>query len=78
MRFQILSTAKPPANLTITETVVAPLSTEVVSVLLDIDAFVQGLDETAGTAWQIIERPRHEKNFAFESSITDATRKLIL
>jgi uncharacterized protein (TIGR04255 family) len=49
----------------------------VVSVLLDIDAFVQGLEVTAETGWRIIERLRHEKNSAFEYSITDATRKLI-
>ena len=56
----------------------APFIPEVVSVLLDIDAFVQGLDATPEAAWQIIERLRHEKNTAFESSISDATRKLIL
>jgi uncharacterized protein (TIGR04255 family) len=77
LRFQILIAGNPPANLTITETGVAPFSPEVVSVLLDIDAFVQGLEVTAETAWQIIERLRHEKNSAFEYSITDATRSLI-
>jgi uncharacterized protein (TIGR04255 family) len=78
LRFQLLIAGEPPANLTITEMGVAPLTPGVVSVLLDIDAFVQGLDVTAGTAWQIIERLRQDKNFAFESSITDATRELIL
>ncbi len=78
LRFQMLIAGDPPANLTITETGVAPFSPDVVSVLLDIDAFAQGLAVTAEAAWEIIERLRHQKNAAFECSITDATRELIL
>jgi uncharacterized protein (TIGR04255 family) len=78
LRFQILIPGDPPANLRITEVGVTPLSPDVVSVLLDIDSFVQHLDVTSDAAWEIIEHLRHEKNSAFESSITDATRKLIL
>ena len=75
----MLIAGDPPANLTITETGVAPDSVpDVVSVLLDIDAFAQGLAVTAEAAWEIIERLRHQKNAAFECSITDATRELIL
>lgn len=78
LRFQLLVAGQPPANLTITETGVAPASPEVASVILDIDAFVQSLHATSESAWEIIERLRDEKNFAFESCITDATRSLIL
>jgi uncharacterized protein (TIGR04255 family) len=64
--------------LTITETGVAPARSDVVSILLDIDVFVQGIEVPGADAWQIVERLRHEKNSAFESSITDATRNLII
>jgi len=77
LRFQILIAGEPAANLTITETAMVPLTPNVVSILLDIDAFVQGLEAKPEAAWQIIERLRDEKNLAFESCITDATRKLI-
>jgi uncharacterized protein (TIGR04255 family) len=78
LRFQLLTAGEPPARLTITETGLEPANPDVVSILLDIDAFVQGIEVAGPTAWQFIERLRHEKNSAFESSITDATRKLIL
>jgi uncharacterized protein (TIGR04255 family) len=43
LRFQLLLPSEPPGNLTITETGVAPVSPDVVSVILDIDAFVAGI-----------------------------------
>lgn len=78
LRFQLALAGEPMANVTITETGVAPASPDVVSVILDIDAFARSLRATSKDEWEIIERLRHEKNFAFESCITDATRKLIL
>jgi uncharacterized protein (TIGR04255 family) len=78
LRLQIVFAGDPPAKVTITEMVVTPFTPDVVSVLLDIDAFVQGLDISTDAAWPIIERLRHEKNSAFEYSISDATRQLIL
>jgi uncharacterized protein (TIGR04255 family) len=78
LRFQLVLAGEPMANVTITETGVAPASPDVVSVILDIDAFARSLQATSEDAWKIIERLRDEKNFAFESCITDATRKLIL
>lgn len=77
LRFQLVLDGEPQSNLTITETGVAPVSPDVVSLILDIDTFVQSLHATSDGAWQIIERLRDEKNFAFEACITEATRKLI-
>jgi uncharacterized protein (TIGR04255 family) len=78
LRFQLGIDGSPRTMLTITETGVAPTSPDVVSVMLDIDVFAQGLDVTVEEAWNIIERLRDQKNHAFESCITDEARKLIL
>jgi uncharacterized protein (TIGR04255 family) len=77
LRFQLLLGGSPPARMTITETGVQPAGPDVVSILLDIDAFVQGVEVAAPAAWEILERLRHEKNSGFEWSITDAARLLI-
>jgi len=63
--------------LLITETSVAPPAQNLISTLLDIDVYAQqeNLDET--TAWQTLERLRHEKNRVFEACITDRVRDLI-
>lgn len=63
--------------LIITETAVPPVSPNVISALLDLDAIVQNADLDVAGAWRTIDELRDEKNFAFEACITDATRDLI-
>jgi uncharacterized protein (TIGR04255 family) len=77
MRFQ-LKTKYKNGSLVITETGAAPPVPNVVSIVLDIDAFVEGDPEfTPEEAWNRIDGLRHEKNGAFEACITDRVRDLI-
>jgi uncharacterized protein (TIGR04255 family) len=65
------------AMLLITETTVTPPEPGLMSMLLDIDVFVQDDKINDSGVWQIIERLRNEKNRAFEACITDKVRDLI-
>ena len=77
LRFQLALPGPRAGTLIITEAVVEPTSQEVISVVLDIDVFASNLDTTSEQAWEFIERFRDQKNLAFESCITEATRALI-
>jgi uncharacterized protein (TIGR04255 family) len=66
------------AMLILNEAMVPPSGPGVVSVVLDIDVFKQGLKlESDGEVWSILEAFRLKKNLVFEGCITNRTRELI-
>jgi uncharacterized protein (TIGR04255 family) len=66
------------AMVVITEAMVAPPRPDVVSVVLDIDVFKEGLNlESDEEIWSTVETFRLRKNLVFEGCITNTTRELI-
>ena len=66
------------AMLLLNEALVPPSGPETISVLLDIDLFIEKtLPTDSAQIWESIERLRHRKNEVFEGCITDATRERI-
>ena len=65
------------AMLVLHEAIVPPPTTEVVSILLDIDLFKStNLPETDGEMWDLFDTLRIRKNEIFDACITDATKRL--
>lgn len=66
------------AMLVLNEAIVPPSGPDVVSVVLDIDVFKQGLKlESDDDVWNIMDTLRLRKNLVFEGCITNNTRELI-
>ena len=66
------------AMLVLNEAIVPPSVPDVVSVVLDIDVFKQGLKlESDDDVWNIMDTLRLRKNLIFEGCITNNTRELI-
>lgn len=66
------------AMLILNESLVPPSSPDIVSVILDIDVFVQVLKpESDEDVWNTLELLRVRKNLIFEACITNNTRELI-
>ena len=66
------------AMLVLNEAMVPPSSPNVVSIVLDIDVFQQGLKlESDDEVWSTMEIFRLRKNLIFEGCITNNTRELI-
>jgi len=66
------------AMLILNQAMVPPPNDETVSIILDIDVFVEGLNISDDTKlWPLIESLRDRKNAIFEGCITDKTRQLI-
>jgi uncharacterized protein (TIGR04255 family) len=66
------------AMLVLNEAMVPPSGPGVVSVVLDIDVFKQGLKiESDDEIWSVLEALRLRKNLIFEGCITNNTRELI-
>jgi uncharacterized protein (TIGR04255 family) len=66
------------AMLILNEAMVPPSGPNVVSVVLDIDVFKQGLElESDDDVWNMLEELRLRKNLIFEGCITNNTRELI-
>jgi uncharacterized protein (TIGR04255 family) len=62
----------------VTQTEIEPVSLDAISIILDIDTFVER-DFTLDSQeiWDVLEILRLEKNKVFEAYITDKTRELI-
>jgi uncharacterized protein (TIGR04255 family) len=80
-RFQLQVEASQPdlgsnAIVIVTQALVKSSSVDTVSVIVDIDAFVQGISAADDEAWPTLEALRVRKNDYFEGSITDRTREL--
>ena len=60
----------------VTQTMAPPPTPEYISVILDIDLFVQQQQMSDEEAWTLVEALRIRKNDLFEGSITDKTREL--
>jgi len=60
----------------VTQTLTPPQTAEQVSVILDVDIFVQQQQMSDDDAWTLVESLRVRKNDLFEGSITDKTREL--
>jgi uncharacterized protein (TIGR04255 family) len=66
------------AMLILNESMVPPPRPDIVSVVLDIDVFKQGLElESDRDLWSTMETLRLRKNLVFEGCITNNTRELI-
>jgi uncharacterized protein (TIGR04255 family) len=66
------------AMLLLNEAMVPPTTPDVVSLVLDIDVFKQGLKlESDEEVWNAMEALRSRKNLIFEACITNNTRELI-
>jgi uncharacterized protein (TIGR04255 family) len=66
------------AMLVLTQALVPPPRTEVVSFVLDIDLFVANISSSDDKSiWDLLEKLRTCKNEVFEGCITDAARELI-
>ncbi len=66
------------ATLILNEALVPPAGPEVVSLVLDIDVFRQGMKfESDDEVWDTLEVLRLRKNLVFEGCITNNTRELI-
>jgi uncharacterized protein (TIGR04255 family) len=65
-------------TLIINEAIAPPVNAEVVTVILDLDLFRQGIwDSDDEDIWHFLEKLRQRKNEIFEASITERTRELI-
>lgn len=64
------------AEAILTQTIKPPSRPNFVSVVLDIDVFVQSHSMTPASAWEVLEILRVRKNELFEGSITDKARRL--
>lgn len=60
----------------VTQTMAPPQTKDQVSVILDIDIFVQQQQMSDDDAWALVEALRVRKNDLFEGSITDKAREL--
>jgi uncharacterized protein (TIGR04255 family) len=67
------------AMLILNEAMVPPPNAEVVSIVVDIDVFKQGLKlhSDAAEVWSLLDVFRLRKNLIFEGCITNNTRELI-
>lgn len=76
--FMQLQVPQDECMLIINETTVPSGDPEVVSIILDFDLFrEQTWQSNANEIWELLEKFRVLKNIAFETSITDETRRLI-
>ena len=73
LQFPLLEVA---GTLILTQMAVPPLQPQTSSVILDIDAFKDGVLDSDGDAWALLEKLRDCKNQFFFGSITDKTRGL--
>lgn len=61
----------------LSEAIVEPAASDVVSVVLDIDVFrTEAVPDEDGDLWDFVEELRIRKNSVFESCITEKTRRL--
>jgi uncharacterized protein (TIGR04255 family) len=64
-------------QLILNQALVKPTRPEVVSVVLDVDVFVQkDFDVESAKIWEVLDTLRVEKNRVFEASITDKSREM--
>lgn len=65
-------------TLVLNEALIPPASSDVISVVLDIDLFcLVDFSCHGDTAWDLLEKLRVRKNEVFESCLTDKTRRLL-
>ncbi len=64
--------------LVINQAIVPPPTPNFVSIILDLDLFLEGdISSDEIELWQILEQMHEQKNRAFEACITEHTRELI-
>ncbi len=65
--------------LIIHESLVPPESTDVISIILDLDLFRQQVWQSGDEAiWHFLDQLRERKNQVFKASITQKTKELII